>query len=129
MDFAAYDENSKRYALQSGLLSDRTRVSVGADYAADPNHPSNYLKRVHLRLGAAYATPYYKINGHDGPKELALTAGLGLPLLNKWENRSVLNISAQWVHTSAKDLITENAFRINVGLTFNERWFFKWRID
>lgn len=129
VDFAAYDENSKRYALQSGLLSDRTRVSVGADYAADPNHPSNYLKRVHLRLGAAYATPYYKINGHDGPKELALTAGLGLPLLNKWENRSVLNISAQWVHTSAKDLITENAFRINVGLTFNERWFFKWRID
>ena len=129
VDFAAYDETTKRYALQGGLLSDRTRVSLGADYAADPNHPSSYLKRVHVRLGAAYTTPYYKINGHDGPKELALTAGLGLPLLNKWENRSVLNISAQWVHTSAKDLITENAFRINLGLTFNERWFFKWRID
>jgi len=26
-------------------------------------------------------------------------------------------------------LITENSFRINIGLTFNERWFAKWKVD
>jgi hypothetical protein len=41
----------------------------------------------------------------------------------------VLNISAQWLHASAKDLITENTFRINVALTFNERWFAKWKVE
>ena len=40
----------------------------------------------------------------------------------------MLNISGQWVKASAKDLITENTFRINIGLTFNERWFNKWKV-
>lgn len=129
VSYPSYNENTKNYTLRDGLLCDRTRMSIGADYVADPTHPSNYLKHVHLRLGAAYATPYYKVNGHDGPKELSLSAGIGLPLLTKHDNRSVLNISAQWVHTSAENLITDNTFRISLGLTFNERWFAKWRID
>ena len=104
--YPSYEESSKIYALRSGLLCDRKRVSLGADYVPDPTHPTSYLKHVHLRMGVAYATPYYKVNGQDGPKELSASVGLGLPLLNKWQNRSVLNISAQWVRTSAKDLIT-----------------------
>ena len=49
--------------------------------------------------------------------------------MNGWNNRSILNISGQWVHQSAKSLITENTFRINIGLTFNERWFMKWKVE
>ena len=131
--FPNYDDDLRQYRLKDDLLTDRKRLSVGADYVADPQHPTSYLKHVHVRLGASYATPYYKINGHDGPKELGVSAGLGLPLLSKWNinaaMRPVLNISAQWVHTSATDFITDNTFRINIGLTFNERWFAKWRIN
>lgn len=129
ISYPSYDENSKNYILRDGLLRDRTRMSIGADYVADPSHPSNYLKHVHIRMGAAYATSYYKINGQDGPKEFSLSAGLGLPLLTKHDNRSVLNLSAQWVHATAENLITDNTFRISLGLTFNERWFAKWRVD
>ena len=57
---------------------------------------------------------------------MSISAGLGLPMLR---SRSELNISAQWVNTSADRMIKDNTFRINVGLTFNERWFAKWRID
>ena len=57
-----------------------------------------------------------------------MSAGFGIPIFNQWNNRSFVNVSGQWVHTSAKDLITENSFRINVGITFNERWFQKWRV-
>ena len=129
ISFPDYDEEQKTYQLRSGLLKDRTRLSIGMDYVPQPLSRRSYLKRVHYKLGAAYATPYYKINGQDGPKEMSLSAGLGLPLQNAWNNRSVLNVSAQWIHSSAKDLITDNTFRISVGLTFNEKWFDKFRIE
>lgn len=41
----------------------------------------------------------------------------------------MLNISAEWVNQSATGLIKENTFRINVGLTFNERWFAKFKVE
>jgi hypothetical protein len=41
----------------------------------------------------------------------------------------MLNISGQWSRLSAdKSLLTENTFRINIGITFNERWFAKWKV-
>jgi hypothetical protein len=50
--------------------------------------------------------------------------------MNGWNNRSMLNISGQWVHMSAdKGLLSENTFRINIGITFNERWFAKWKVN
>jgi len=124
----SHDSQASTYSMTSGLTKDRCKVNVGADYV--PAAMSRrFVDRVHYRFGAGYATPYYKINGQDGPSEFSVSAGLGLPLQNSWSNRSVLNISAQWARTSAKDLITENTFRINIGLTFNERWFAKWRVD
>ena len=48
---------------------------------------------------------------------------------NGYNNRSLLNISAQWVRQDSKTFVTENSFRINIGLTFNERWFAKWKME
>lgn len=132
LDFPAYDEARGTYAPTSGLLKDRYKVNAGMDYVPAPMS-QKYFNRVHYRMGAGFSTPYCRINGSDGPKELSLSAGLGLPLQNGWNSRGnmrpVLNISAQWTHASAPGLITENTFRINIGLTFNERWFAKWKID
>jgi len=121
--------SKKVYALRKDILKDRFGVNAGIDYVPDPASRRSFINRVHYRFGAGYATPYYNINGNDGPKELSVSAGFGIPLQNAYNNRSVLNISAQWARTSAKDLITENTFRINLGLTFNERWFAKWKVD
>jgi hypothetical protein len=112
------------------VLRDRQKITVGGEWTPNAYDARNFLKRVSYRMGASYATPYYNIKGVEGPKELSVSIGLGLPIFNQWTNprASQLNISAQWVHTSAKDLITENTFRINVGLTFNERWFQKWKV-
>ena len=89
----------------------------------------SFFKRIHYKVGASYATPYYNIKGDDGPRELTLSAGFAIPIINSWNNRSLLNISAQWVNSSTKNYIKENTFRINIGLTFNERWFAKWKVD
>lgn len=118
------------YKLQSGLLKDRMKMSVGLDWLPNPSQMGGrFLEHVHYRLGAGYATPYYYINGKEGPKELSVSAGFGIPIVNMHNNRSVLNISGQWVRSSATDFLTENYFRINIGVTFNERWFMKWKVD
>lgn len=122
------DVSSNPYIMKSGLLKDRNRIVVGGEFV--PNSQSlNFFNRVHYRLGAGYATPYYTINGQDGPKEYSVSVGFGIPIMNRINNRSILNVSGQWVRSEAKGLITENIFRINVGITFNEQWFMKWKVN
>lgn len=116
------------YSLQSGLLKDRMKVNGGFDFVPNPEG-NKWAQHIHYRFGAGYATPYYNINGVEGPKELTVSAGVALPIINGYNNRSVLHISGQWVRTSAQDFMTENTFRINIGFTFNERWFMKWKVD
>ena len=108
----------------------RTKIAVGGEFQPDRYH-NKYLRRVRYRIGASFATPYYKVNGQNGPMEYSLTAGFGLPVSNNISNRSVINVSFQWVRNapSTNSLITENSLRLNVGVTFNERWFMKWRIQ
>ena len=128
LDFPTEDVGNNAYVMKSGLLSDRSKIVVGGEYI--PNAQSrNLLNRIHYRVGASYATPYFKVNGMDGPKEYSVSAGFGIPIINRMNNRSILNISGQWSHASAKDLITENTFRINIGITFNEQWFMKWKVE
>lgn len=125
-EFPVYENND--YQLKSGILKDRYEVRAGAEWT--PNRMSrNLLNRVNYRIGAGYATPYYKINGQNGPKELSVSAGFGIPIQNGWNGRSMLSITGQWVQTSATGLLKENAFRLTIGMTFNERWFQKWKVQ
>ena len=129
--FPQADEVTNRYEMSSSVLRNRHKITLGADWIPEPNPMarSSFFKRIHYKVGASYATPYYYIKGEDGPRELALSAGFSIPIINSWNNRSLLNISAQWVNSSSKNFVKENTFRINIGLTFNERWFAKWKVD
>jgi len=130
LDYPLVDETTKKYTATSGVLKDRHKITIGADWIPDPNPLARgFMKRIHYRIGASYATPYYNIGTQKGPKELTVSAGFAIPIVNTWNNRTTLNISAQWVNASAKDLVTENSFRVTIGLTFNERWFAKWKVD
>lgn len=116
------------YTMQKGAYKDRHKFTLGAEIL--PHATSrNLAKRIRYRAGVSYATPYYYINGQDGPKEMSASIGFGIPIMNSYNNRSILNISAQWVQQSAKNFIKDNTFRINIGLTFNERWFAKWKVE
>lgn len=117
-----------QYALASGLFQDRHKLTVGGEYVPQENS-RNFFKRIHYRAGFSYATPYIKVNGQEGPKEMSVSAGFGIPIINGYNSRSILNVSAQYVRTAAPSLIRENTFRINVGITFNERWFAKWKVE
>ena len=124
-----YDKNTRTYAPALGSYCDRVKVCAGAQYIIDP-FDKHYLKRIQYRLGAHYSTPYLKINGKDGPREYGISAGLGLPITNNYNSRSMVNVSLQWMRRAPQTtaMITENYFLMNIGLTFNEAWFMKFRI-
>lgn len=120
--------NDKNHVLEvDGAYADRSKFNLGMQYCYGEYNRS-FFKRLRYRAGVSYATSYYKVNGIDGPKEISVSAGFGIPIMNNYNHRSFLNISGQWVKSSAKDLIKENTFRLNIGFTFNEEWFRKWRM-
>lgn len=118
-------------------LRDRSKYSIGAEYV--PNRLNrNYFSRVKYRVGAYYSDPYIKVPSNvtvnntafwaDGPKEYGVSAGFGLPV---FKSKSILSISAQYVKVEArtKNMVNENYLKLSVGITFNERWFAKWKME
>jgi hypothetical protein len=128
VDYPSFDSQAKTYTMKSGLLKDSYRCSLGAEWTPSPMG-RHFFQRVHYRAGVGMATPYYYINGKEGPKELSASIGFGIPILNNINGRSFLNISGQVVKRSADNMIKETMFRLNIGLTFNERWFAKWKVE
>ncbi len=65
------------------------------------------------------------------PDTFVATAGVGLPILTNYNNRSMLNISASYeqLRSQVGSSLTERNFLLTIGLTFNERWFKKWLVD
>ncbi len=120
--------SNSNYSLKDGLLKDRYQINVGAELMPNPQS-RKLLGHIRYRLGAGYTSPYYIINGQDGPKDFSVSLGLGIPIANTYNNRSVLNVSGQFVRRTADNLLTENSFRICVGITFNEKWFAKWKVE
>ena len=116
------------FALRDNLLTDRHKFTLGGEFCPAPLS-RKFFNRVHYRAGVSYTTPYIKVYGNDGPTEMSASIGFGVPIINVYNNRSFLNISAQWARSTSKNFITENVFRINVGLTFNEMWFRKMKLE
>lgn len=125
-----YADGVYSYKATTDQFSDRSKISFGAEYV--PN--AEGMKRsqhVRYRLGAAYTDSYTKVDGQAGPRSYQVTAGVGLPIMNRHNNRSFLNLSVGYerVEPRFSGQIAENYFRVGVGITFNEEWFSKWRVN
>ncbi len=122
-------ETAEGYVPMKGYYNNRTKIALGTQWTPDPY--GKYLERIQYRAGFSYTTPYLKVNGANGPKEFSLNIGAGLPITNKINNRSVVNVGLQWLRRSpsAAGMIKEDYLLINLGMTFNERWFLKYKIE
>lgn len=118
------------YKSTTGAFDNRQRFSLGAEFLPN-NLGIRYSDHIRYRLGVSYGTSYTRVNENSGAKDIIVSAGVGLPIANIINNRSILNISAQWEHIrpNKSHLLTENYLRICIGLTFNERWFQKWKVE
>ena len=129
LDYTLQQWEDVKFFNEQGKFVNRSKISVGAEYLPKPLS-RNYLNRIRYRVGAYYSDPYTKVNDKDGAREYGVSFGFGLPL-EVFQSRSLLNISGQYVKVSpkVKGMLEENYLRINLGLTFNDRWFMKWKVE
>jgi hypothetical protein len=120
---------NNQYVTTTNSFKNRHQFTIGGEYVKRDNSV-RLRDRIRYRFGLSYATPYTKINGVDGPCSYTASVGVGIPITNYWSQRSVLNIAAQYERIEPKmsTMITENYFRLCIGITFNEGWFAKWKV-
>ncbi len=106
---------------------DASAYALGAYYIPDYASFGSYFKRVTYRAGIRYDMTGIVVNEKE-IENLGITFGLGLPLGGSFSN---LNLGFEWGKrgTTAADLIEEKYFRVNIGLSFNDRWFQKRKIN
>ncbi len=113
--------NSYRLALGVHYIPERAAAGNGA-----------YFKRIQYRLGGFYNTGILELK-NTSIVQMAATAGLGLPVgIGRRSSIVNLGIERGQVGTSNNNLLKENYWRINIGLTFNafeDRWFRKVKYD
>lgn len=119
------DSGSSENDYEQWQFKNLSRISVGAEYVPNPVG-RNFFKRLHYRVGAYYTTPYIQVKNFD-MREFGVEGGVAIPIMNRYNNRSLLSVTAQYINVSPKSggLIKENYLRINIGFTFNEDWFRK----
>lgn len=120
---------NNNYQVATNSFQNSHTFTLGGEYVPRPNSPY-WHQQIRYRFGLSMSTPYTKVNGMEGPRRYSASLGVGIPIRNAWSNRSVVNISAQYERVEPKfsGMITENYFRLCLGMTFNEMWFSKWKV-
>jgi len=101
--------------------------AFGAFLTPDHDSFTSYLKRVTYRAGLRLDKTGMLVNDVD-INNFGITFGLGLPLGRSFSN---LNLGFEFGRrgTTRADLIEESYFKFNVGLSLNDRWFQKRKIN
>ena len=136
--------DDKSWTPYYNVLNDRWKFSGGIEYTPDFESAS-LLKRTSYKFGGYYSTSYANANESKSislkkPIEFGLSAGFSLPIRNRnlFYSSPKLNVTFSWVHTnipyssnltSQAGNLKENYFKLSLGLTFNERWFYKWKVQ
>lgn len=137
-------QNVVNYPTMRNVYKNRISFNAGMEYTPNPMASSKeYFKHMKYRFGVSYNSPYMNITQGEGtnktqtegPSELGVSLGIGLPMTNYINSRarikSTVNIGLQWLRRapSSHNLITENYFMLNLGVSFNEGWFMKFKIQ
>ena len=133
--------NDDNYISRKNILNDRIKIALGASYTPS-EISSNYFNRITYKFGGYYSKSYANADLtntiSDKPYEFGLSAGVTLPITSRhlWHNTPKLNISIQWVHANipylngnTQNKLKENYLKLCLGLTFSERWFYKWKVQ
>ena len=101
--------------------------ALGGFYTPNRNSLESYFQRITYRAGLRLDQTGMVVNDTD-INNFGITFGVGLPLGN---NLSNLNLGFELGRrgTTSADLIRESYVKINIGLSLNDQWFRKRRIN
>ena len=113
--------------IDNVVYSDASTFAFGTYFIPDYRALSGYFKRITYRAGVRYDVTGLQVNNKE-INNFGITFGFGLPLTNNFSN---LNIGFELGRRGTTDanLIEESYFKINVGLSLNDRWFIKRKIN
>lgn len=124
--------NWKKFHLlnEASNVTNNFEINVGAFFQPDrlATSKNNYINKIIYRMGMGYNSGYQEYKGKPVPL-YSFTAGVSLPM-GLYRSFSAIHISAQFAIKGNKSfLLRENIFRINLGVTLNDRWFIKYKYD
>lgn len=109
------------------VYEDASSLALGGFITPDARSFNSYLKRVTYRAGIRYDKTGMVVNDVD-INNFGITFGLGLPLGRSFSNLNVgFELGRQG--TTRANLIEESYFKVNLGLSLNDRWFQKRKIN
>jgi len=118
-------------------LSDTWRAGIGGEFAPDPTSVENYFKRVTYRAGLSVAQMPYRPDGRI-MYDRAVSWGFSFPLPTATVlDATTVNLAFSYGQrgNTAKSLenpngnIREDYIKAQLGVTLNNRWFLKRRIE
>jgi hypothetical protein len=118
-------------------LSDTWRAGIGGEIAPDPSSVDNYFKRVSYRAGVSVAQMPYRPDGKV-MYDRAVSWGFSFPLPSATVlDATTVNLAFTYGQrgNTAKSIenpsgnIKENYIRAQLGVSLNNRWFLKRRIE
>lgn len=129
LDYSLQKWSEAKYEHKDDIYNDRHRIGFGAEWVPNPTG-RKYLQRIAYRAGTYYTSSYLKTQVGDGPDEIGVTAGFGFPL-KLYGRNTVFSITGQYARLkpSVSTLMKEDRFMLKLGLTFNDNWFMKWRVN
>lgn len=115
-----------------GQKTGADRISAAAGFMYRPDEMNrNIFKRTAYQVGFNVAQPYFNVGDSRGPMQFGVSAGFSIPISTSYNSMSYFHFSGEYVRVQpmSKGMVTENYIRINLGITFMERWFMKLMVD
>jgi len=121
------DFENQFLGIQNVTYDDASSYAFGGYWVPDYRSLSGYFKRITYRAGLRYDMSGMTVNGKE-INDFGITFGLGMPLGNFFSN---LNLGFELGRRGTTDanLVEESYLKINVGLSLNDQWFQKRKIN
>lgn len=131
-EFSATRWSDYRFYDQKDAVIDNWQLRVGGQWSPDPTNYRNYLSRVSYRAGFNFGKDYINADGKE-LKNYGVTIGFGFPVRQPRYNPNqftTIHTALEFGKRGSKvNSITENYFRVSVGLTLSDIWFIKRKYD
>jgi hypothetical protein len=115
---------------KADLLSNEIRLGAGFEYIPDIKSLKGYTKKIAYRFGASYSTGKWELSDANKTKisETSFNFGMGFPL-KKIATRVNTGVEIGMRGINDATIIRETFVRLHFGISMNDRWFIKPRIE
>lgn len=125
VDFEQQNWDQYRFYGQKDSVQKKWELRVGAQFNPVPKR--NYFSNVAYRLGFFTGPDYIKV-GQNLP-QFGASFGMGLPLTISRQapnQLTFINLAFEYIKRGNNDnLLKENLFRVSLGFSLSDIWFFK----